>query len=193
VTSETTEEMMPVGSREVGTTVGSKETTAVVGRSPIGMPVAVGARFVAVARTLDTRPGSRADVGMISGKSSDGLASMMLEMTSSGTREVGTALGAADTISDGAAVACEITDERMSVGKTDVGKTVGLRDTVASVGMRLTGISDGLGGSCVADAMMLVRTPGSRFEVGTAVGSRSVPMDPMMLVRAPSGISEVGT
>lgn len=64
----------PVGSKEVGIAVGSNETTAVVGRSPIGIPVAVGARFVAVARTLDTRPGSRADVGTIEGKSSDGLA-----------------------------------------------------------------------------------------------------------------------
>ena len=71
-----------------------------------------------------------------------------------------------------------------SFGSTEVGRTVGLSDTVASVGMRLTGISDGLGGSCVADAIMLVRTPGSRFEVGTAVGSKSVPIEPMILVRA---------
>ena len=32
---------------------------------------------------------------------------------SSGTSDVGTAVGAAETISDGAAVTCEITDERM--------------------------------------------------------------------------------
>jgi len=81
----------------------------------------------------------------------------------------------------------------ISFGNTDVGRTVGLSDTVASVGMRLTGISDGLGRSSVADAIMLERTPGSRFEVGTAVGSKSVPREPMMLVRAPSGITEVGT
>jgi len=184
---------MPVGSNEVGTAVGSNETTAVVGISPIGIPVAPGARFVAVAMMLDTRSGSRADVGTIDGRSAVGLESMMLPMTSSGTSDVGTAVGAAETISDGAAVTCEITDERMPVGMAEVGRTDGLSETVASLGMRLTGISDGLGGSPVADAMMLVRTPGSRFEVGTAVGSKSVPMLPMMLVRAPSGINEVGT
>lgn len=70
-----------VGSTEVGIAVGSNETTAVVGRSPIGIPVAPGARFVAVAMMLDTRSGSRADVGTIDGSSSVGLASMMLEMT----------------------------------------------------------------------------------------------------------------
>merc|ERR1712054_101544 len=101
---------------------------------------------------LDTRSGSRADVGTIDGRSAVGLESMMLPMTSSGTSDVGTAVGAAETISDGAAVTCEITDARM-----------------------------------------LVRTPGSRFEVGTAVGSKSVPILPMILVRAPSGINEVGT
>ena len=65
-----------------------------------------------------------------------------------------------------------------------MGRTDGLSETVASLGIRLTGISDGLGGSPVADAMMLVRTPGSRFEVGTAVGSKSVPMSRRISVRA---------
>merc|ERR1712118_31358 len=124
VTSETIEGRMLVGSTEVGIAVGSNETTAVVGRSPIGIPVAPGARFVAVAMMLDTRSGSRADVGTIDGSSSVGLASMMLEMTSSGTSDVGNAVGAA--------VTCETTDERRSDGRTDVGSTLGLSDTVAS-------------------------------------------------------------
>lgn len=70
-----------VGSSEVGTAVGSNETTAVVGRSPIGIPVAPGVRFVAVAMMLDTRSGSRADVGTIDGRSAVGLDSIMLPMT----------------------------------------------------------------------------------------------------------------
>ena len=55
---------------------------------------------------------------------------------------------------------------------------------VASLGMIVNGISVGFGGRSVAVAMMLEIRPGSRFDVGMAVGNTSVPTEPMMLVRS---------